>query len=176
MNTKQLVERLKSEVIENKAFNDVFTMFSKRERTRDKVNLYSLIRRMELEGYKHDTNDYADILKKMADLGLGELELNKKGQIKSLKNIKITLQSLGNAAIGKGTQQLETFSQKNSYQKLTVDASVVSKAATGAMAGYPVSITVVINGKPVNFRVPKELNENEIADLVVRFRDKEASI
>lgn len=178
MNQQSLIESLKKEASKNEAANHVFSVWASRKRARSSVTVAALTARMVKEGFTHTPDQYESILKFLASTGLGTLETTPKGRVKGLKGIKMTLQSIGMAAVGKAPK-LASLKQRNRFTTLpvVVEAEVAKKAAqpaSGAVAGFPVAITVVINGKPVNFRIPKELDEREIADLVVRFRDKNA--
>jgi hypothetical protein len=173
MDTLSMVRGLQEEATKDSAFRDVCHVFAQRERARSQVTIASLSQTMVEEGFKYNRDDYGRVLRKLGGLGVGSLEKNKKGRVIALKDIKVTLQSIGAAAL-KQKEKLENFKMRNNYRTLTAVAEMIKPKENplAGPGGFPVSITVVINGKPVNFRVPKELNETEIADLVVRFRDK----
>lgn len=186
MTSIETIEALKREANKSPAANAVFHVFADRQRARQSINTAALVVRMEREKFDFPVKQYEDVLKFLSTLGLGTLVLDKKGRVKGLANIKVTLQSIGMAALSPTrAQRFEGFRSKPKFQKLTVEKPVPATspppapkplgAASGAVAGFPVSVTVVVNGKPVNFRIPNELSEAEIADLVVRFRDKGAS-
>lgn len=171
MNQVEAISLLRNEAANNPVARDVFHMFAQRERTRHQVTVEALSQRMKAEGFMHSDDQYRGVLKLLGGLGFGKVETNAKGRVIALKDVKTTLQSIGAAAL-KQEKKLESFTQANRYQALVATAELLKKAPTGqTKSGLPVSITVVINEKAVNFRVPKELNANEIADLVLRFRD-----
>lgn len=173
MNQNQIVESLRKESQTDKILNDVMHVFASRKRARETLTVSGLYQRMKKEGFSHDPIAYEKILRYLSTLGIGALETDSKGKVRALKHIKMALQSIGLAAVG-SSQRLTLFKQRNKFNALSEIAEVIKpkQPAAGATSGFPVSITVVINGKPVNFRVPKELTEAEIADLVVRFRDR----
>ncbi len=185
MTSHETIEALKREANRSPAANAVFHVFADRQRARQSINTAALVVRMEREKFDFPVKQYEDVLKFLSTLGLGTIVLNNKGRVKGLTNIKVTLQSIGMAALSESrAQRFEGFRAKPKFQKLPTEKPVEAPAApapkplgkaTGAVAGFPVSVTVVVNGKPVNFRIPNELSEAEIADLVVRFRDKGVS-
>lgn len=166
------VELLKKEAMSDKMMRDIFHVMSLRERARNIITVGGLDQRMKKEGFNYERADYVKFLKFMASVGFGKLETDSKGKVLSLKDIRITLQSIGEAAMGQNTK-LIPWKQRNKYQPLPEQPKpqAPQKASADNVTGFPVSLTVVVNGKPVNFRIPKELTEWEIADLVVRFRD-----
>jgi hypothetical protein len=168
-NLDDIRKALKKETALNQAADAFFHVCALRQRNRNKLTIKSIYQKMLLKGFNYDRSHYEKILKVMADLDLGKLEVNKKGKTIGLTDIKIPLKKLGALVI---------------EQKLLVSEATIVKTSeatkqqwgAGATArgpkGYPVSITVVVNGKPVNFRVPPELTTTDIADLVVRFRSE----
>ena len=171
MDTSKVVEVLREKTKESDTLNAVMHVIAMRKRARNNLTIGGLDQKMRSEGFTFTKSQYAEVLKLLASLGVGRLDTDAKGKVRALKDIKIKLQSLGEAAVGQA-KKLENWRQRHKYSPLVATAEMIKPKAGGEGTGFPVSITVVINGKPVNFRVPKELNENEIADLVVRFRDK----
>jgi hypothetical protein len=181
MNVNEICAALLKESKENQAADAFFHVCAMRKRDRTTLTIKSITQRMKKEGFKFEVVQYEKILKLLAVLELGTLQVNKKGVPLALINIKAPLQSIGMAATGQ-PKKLEAFLPTKKSSLVATAEMVKTSAATkalwgsGATArgphGYPVSITVVVNGKPVNFRVPKELTKDDIADLVVRFRSE----
>ncbi len=174
MDRETAIDSLKKEAAGNPVASAVFHMFAARERARQTVTVGALDQRMKSEGFEFDREEYVKILKLLANMGLGKIEVNSKGRVTALKDVKMTLQSIGMAAIGE-KMNLAALKQRNRFsqlegraESLAETANVIKPRDGSAGAGFPVSITVVVNGKPVNLRVPKEFNQKDIADLVVK--------
>lgn len=104
MTTVEQISALRTEAARNPVAQDVFVMFASRARTRQTVNLVALERRMEVEGFKHTRAEYQAVLKFLANLGFGKLDLGSRGRIKGLKEVKVTVQSIGAIACGQGLE------------------------------------------------------------------------
>ncbi len=172
MDISKVVDVLRSETKSKPAVSAVMHVFAMRKRARSNITVGGLDQKMRTEGFNFPRSEYAKIIRMLSDLGFGKLDVDSKGRVRALKEVKVTLQSIGEAAVGQA-KKLENWQQRSKYSPLVATAELI-KAAPQAKSGgisHPVSITVLINDKPVNFRIPKELNANEIADLVVRFRD-----
>lgn len=104
MTTVEQISALRTEAARNPVAKDVFVMFASRARTRQTVNLVALERRMEAEGFKHTRAEYQAVLKFLANLGFGKLDLGSRGRIKGLKEVKVTVQSIGAIACGQGIE------------------------------------------------------------------------
>lgn len=174
-NMAAVVEALKKKVAEDKTARDVFHVMSLRERARNVVTLGGLDQRMKKEGFNYEKGDYVTVLKFMASLGFGKLETDSRGRVTALKDIKTTLQSIGEVAMGLNAE-LHPWKQRNKFRVLSSPTlKAVPKAVEPEAAptlSIPVSLTVVINGKAVNVALPNNLNERDVADLVMRFREK----
>jgi len=174
----ELVTALRAEAKKNPVANDVFHMFAHRERARKDVTLTALAARMESEGFKHEPAEYAKVLKFLAEHRVGTLKKNGGGRIKALENVTMTLQSIGSSAIG-SLGNVEAFRSRVRYSKLPevtpapapfVERRVSPMTGSGAVAGVQLSVTYIINGKPITFNIPKEMNEQEIAALLAKFK------
>lgn len=118
MNTQMVVETLKKEADKDEAFKDVSHVFASRKRARRQVTVASLANRMAKEGFGHSRTDYARVLRRLADLGFGSLQKDAKGNIKALKDIRISLQSIGAAAVGEA-QKLINARQRVKFSALS---------------------------------------------------------
>lgn len=169
------VQTLRDRVAVDKIAKDVFHVMSIRERARNVITLGGLQQRMKKEGYNYEVGDYADVLKLMASLDFGTLMTDSKGRTIGLKDIKITLQSIGSAAIGQ-SDDLVGWKPRNKY--VPIDTAAPEDIAPAPRArpseietkAYSISITALIHGTPVNIPIPNELTEKEIASLIVRLR------
>lgn len=170
LNTKQVIETLKKEVQTNKALDATLHICAMRKRARNQLTLNTLYNRMHQEHYKFTRGELAGVLKLFADTGVGRLEVDRKGRPKALKDIKVTLQSLGNSALTSASPKLDTFKPKSKYKIIASEPnkSFTVKPNPGIVG---VSIQAEINGKIVLIPVPSNLTPEDVADLVRRFQN-----
>lgn len=113
LTSKEVVAKLRDEASKNPTFNAVCHIFAMRERSRNRVTLNSLMATMKREGFvKFDKASYEGVLKLLADLNLGKLDYDIRGRLRSVKGIKVTLQSIGMSAVSK-QDSLATVSEKD---------------------------------------------------------------
>lgn len=168
------VKTLRDRVAKDKIARDVFHVMSIRERARNVITLGGLQQRMKKEGYNHEMSDYVDVLKLLSTLEFGTLMTDNRGKVTGLCDIKITLQSIGAAATGQ-SDDLVGWKPRNKYVPINTVAEVTqtrenSRTRASSPSAEDVSLTIVINGKPVSFSIPNDLNEKEIAQLIVTLR------
>lgn len=170
----KLVDVLSREAKENKAFNAFAHVCALRKRARGQITMVGLAQRMKKEGFNYTPAEYEKILKFLAAHNLGKLRTNSKGRVVALDDIKLSLQSIGAAAIS--GDNLKTWKQRNQYKVLAPTAAPAVQTALEAKKPSPLAavyLTLMINGKAVNVKIPKEFDKSDIADLLVRFRDLE---
>lgn len=136
INEKHLIETLKAEAPKDATLNAVLHMFAARERARAQVTLAALSNRMKEEGFSYDRADYARVLKLLANLGVGRLDTGQNGQVRALKDVKVTLQSIGNVSVGSGTT-IEQLSFRNRFQRIPVVEAAPPRAPTPVTSKSP---------------------------------------
>lgn len=119
MDPKKALEALKMISKTNKAASDLFHDFALRERTRGQLTVRAVSLRMQKQGFKHESKEYADVLKALADCGFGQIKTNRRGNVVGLFGIKATLQSIGQAVVGKGAR-LQNYAPRNKYSPIPV--------------------------------------------------------
>lgn len=119
INEKQLIETLKNETAKDPALSAVLHVFASRERARDQVTVSALAQRMTKEGFTYDNAEYVRILRLLAQLGVGRLDTSGTGKVRALKDVKITLQSLGMAGVGNSTS-IEKLARRNRFQRIPI--------------------------------------------------------
>ncbi len=182
MNQTQVIETLKTEAKKNPAVDAVLHMFALRQRARHTVTLDGLEQRMKLNGFSYESTQYADVLKLLADLGIGKVEKDAKGRVKALKDVGVTLQSIGKAAVDdKG--ELDKFKKRNRFSALEArEAQKAFKAAfpapeptrilevSAAQAETPLELTVSVKGHPVTLKVAHDFTAQDLIDLINRLK------
>lgn len=175
--SNDIVNRLRKEVESNPVFNAVMHKFALRERARAQVTLHSLTQTMTNEGYKYKREEYVGVLKTLGALGVGRLEFDSKNRLVALKDIKITLQSIGKAAIGGGEQLNNTKFQrrfKNLPQtsavlpvKRAISPAVKSDTVQAVNIRYAAEVTVKFNKDEITtFKIPGGLSPKELGLLL----------
>lgn len=134
MNTQTVVEILKKEADKDTVFKDVAHVFAQRKRARRQVTVTSLAARMAKEGFDYSKSEYARVLKRLSDLGLGSLQQDARGRIKALKDIKISLQSIGAAAVG-SSKNLVNRTDRIKFNHLSLpEAEAIAKGIAASAA------------------------------------------
>jgi hypothetical protein len=189
MNEQTAIQTLKKEIKSNPAADAVFHLFAARQRARHQVTVRALFYKMSKEGFKFTKSDYAAVLKRVGQLGFGRIEYDRTGNVQALKDIKVTLQSLGEAVIRQEQVAISAYNKRNRFTQLASSVAAdlraeqpkppklaVVKAPEKQVVVYPyrsastVSITLTIAGKPVILPIPGELSPEEIAALISHLR------
>lgn len=158
----QLRERAKADPV----FSAVCHRFAIRERARAQVTIASLRLTLGREGFHYPTAKYASVLTFLAGLGIGTLKTSG-GKVEALVDIKITLQSIGLAAIAKA-DQLDAFTVGNTFDALPQPAPSKPVAAAKPV-GYKATLNVTVDGKVMNFALPKLISPDELGILLAGF-------
>ncbi len=156
---EELAIRLKGEAEINPAFAAVCLAWSMRERTRRQVMLSTLVVAMAAEGYNFAKEEYAKVLEFMASVGLGRLERDSKGRIRGLKDITVTLQSIGLASVS--NKALIRFNPPKPFTRLR-------ELPAGTIKQLPKAPVVAIVEPPKKTRVD--------SPLVIKHGDKTFTI
>src|SRR4051812_6596149 len=98
---RSVVTQIRKEAAQKPAFNALCQIFAKRQRARSQVTMHNLTAIMKREGFSYSRDELAQALKFLAHIGLGRAEFNRNNKFKALKDIKVTLQSIGLAATAK---------------------------------------------------------------------------
>ncbi len=171
MTKTNAIERLREEAKKNSAANAVFHIFALRQRTRGIITIHSLTQKMKKEGFEYGRQEYVNLLKLLAELGFGKLE-EKRGRIKALRDITVTLQSLGEAVLNKNSST-RGFNKRNKFTALPgLKTNLAPKPMPVEAAPTEVSVTfdIRMNDKVIATLVPKDLTDEEMTTLVKRLR------
>lgn len=170
---QDLVTKLRNQASKDKAFNAVCHIFAMRERSRAQVTLSSLMATMLREGFSFDRKQYVEVLKFLASVGLGRLDAEKNGRVKALKDIKVTLKSVGLAAVSK-QDALDKASFSNTFKPLpSVSAQQPQGEAESVHVRYPAKLTVSFDKDEVStFSLPKGISAKELGELLTQLYRK----
>lgn len=173
MEKKQVVESLK-QMATKKVANDVFHAWALRDRTRQVVTVEALAQRMKKEGYDYPQHEYAAILRQLSNMGLGRLETGAGGKVRALKDVRLTLQSIGRAAVGDAP--LKGWHARNRFGHLVTSTDsapeIVQEKAVEPSSTINVGVTlmVTINDKSVGIQIPDNLTVAEVSALVAKLK------
>lgn len=157
---KEVVETLRNEVKTNPVSSDVMHLFALRKRARNTVTLTSLYQRMLKEGYKYRKSDYVHIIRVLAKSGFGKLDVDLKGRVKGLKDISVTLQSIGAIACGKVDIPAK-LRQKNKFTKLVSKPNVLKERKLQEML-----LRFPVNNKIIEIRLPEDVTTKDLVDII----------
>lgn len=144
---KDISVALRAEAIRNPVFGAVATLFAMRQRARQQVTIAALSASMKKNGFLFERQDYEKVLSFLASLGLGTLYRSSKGRIRALKDVRVSLQSIGKAA-HTGDVKLAPFKPQNRFTKVPQVANKPKDTV------YKAKLSVLIEGTPVDFELP----------------------
>lgn len=172
------LENLRKEINKHPAAPAVFEVFAGRERARNRVTVKALALRMKSKGYSFTEQEYAEVLEKMAKEGFGSLDRDSKGRIKALKDIKITLQSLGSAVLGQ-QERLSNIKERNKFKELvTLSEDIQTKPdivkSQSIKVSYSLTLLYVVKDQELRIPIPVTMTPDAIADLITRLQGKKS--
>lgn len=163
---QQQVSLLREAVARNPVFSAVMHKFALRERARAQVTLHSLVQTMHNEGFEHSRQEYVEVLKLLGKLSFGRMEYDAKKRLIALKDIKVSLQSIGMAAVSK-SNKLSKVRFQNRFKKLnSATAEVLQETPKETPIMPPVMRDDV---KAVNIRYPAKLTVQFSKDEIETF-------
>lgn len=139
-----VVQALKAKAIEDEAFKAVCYKFGFRVRSRNQITVRTLMLTMQKDGFNFPLSKYQEILQFLSFCDIGKLVTDRKGVVRALIDIRLTLQSIGKAALEDAT--LKPFRQAYKYKKLD----------TGSVAKYVAART--INVDPQSYKTELKIN------------------
>ena len=167
MNQKDMIARLKERVATDETAKDVCFVWATRVRNRSNASTVGLVQRMGKEGFKHSADDYNAFLKFLASIGVGRLSRMSKGRLK-LKNISLTLQSIGAVASG-AEVNLQTFDQAQKAEETIKKVWKAPEAKSAMNLAFDIG-----GGRLIYIAIPKDLKPNEVAELIAKLQTKVA--
>lgn len=174
------VSAIRAEAQRNEIFGAICYNFAHRQRTKETLTVRGLKARMEKEGADFRREDYVKAMEFLASLGLGTLKRDNKGRVTALTNMRVTLQSIGQASALQ-VKDLKNFKRQRRFSKLP--EMVMRKAAEYvsdknaqvspilAKAKYTVSLIVKMNGNPITIPGPIELAPDELGEFLIEFSE-----
>lgn len=160
---KEMIQKLKTETKNNPAATPVFHLLALRERTRSTLTLSALRQRMKEEGFDYTTEQYRELFKVMASVGLGTAVMNRVGTCVGIKDIRVSLAALGKAACD--MKDMPEIKQRRREGDKHSDTQVFVKPIT--------SLPVSINGKDAIIQFPNGLTASELSLLLRKMQGGE---
>jgi hypothetical protein len=171
MNMTEVIDRLSQEAKSKPAANALFHVWGVRERhaRNGVVSMRAVRSQMQEEGFTFDQKEYEAILRLLAELGLGKLDVSHKGEVRGLKEVRTTLKSIGMAACQKSG--LKSARIRNRYSKIAARrAPVAQERQEPAYAGVTaVGLVVNLGKRSISIPVPKDISGEELSALVAKF-------
>lgn len=182
MNQVEIINQLKQEA-KDPATGAVMHVFALRERARNQVTIGALMQRMEKEGFNfpNPKDKYSHVLRMLANLGFGQLVTDAKGNVKMLKGINATLQSIGKAACEDG--KLDKWKPRNKYTKVSAPTPTIIPSPAPALklveekpaAAPPTSkvtatLHLVVGQRTLDLTVPEDITAPELIQIMNKFK------
>lgn len=147
---KDTVLALRERATKSPVFSALAHTFAMRERTRQQIVLTTLFNTMVKEGFNFKKSEYAKELEFLAFLGIGKIDRDGKERTRALKGIKVTLQSVGMAAISKQDTLAKAHFSATFAKLPVIDFHEKLKSTIDAV----VSVTIVIEILGQKLEVP----------------------
>lgn len=166
---EQIVAKLQEEAKRNEVFSAICYVFALRHRARQQVTVGTLRLKMAQEGYNFSKTQCQQVLRFLSSLGIGYLEFDQATkELVALKNIKLTLQSIGLAAIG-NTGNLVRFNPLTEFLELPVKTAVQPAPAPPkpkVTDAFDAALTVNVEGRLMTFDISNGLSAKELIKLI----------
>lgn len=151
-----LAGKVKAAALSDAGLMAVCTIWASRERARSQVTVQTLLKSLHDNGFKNfDKQQVTGILMKLANLGLGKLYKDSKGRIRSLIDIKFTLQSIGLAVTGK-QGAVAPFKQANKFVDAPVPEVKAPISKPNGRKQYTMAISGDIDGRHISVPLTTE--------------------
>lgn len=178
--SKELQSRTKTDPVLNAAFH----MLALRDRSRFNLTPEALYYKMKREGFtNYNKADYLVVFKTLAELGLARIVLDERGRVEQVRDFRLPLKQLGALACGQNVPVERMGQLLNSGAKPKVEPIVISSKPSPRReerqprpyqtAGTRLILTVLVNDKPINIPVPRDLTPAELASFLGNLMDKE---
>ncbi len=176
MNQIEAIERVRKEASQNPAVNAVMHVWAMRQRARSQITVKAVAKTMKRERFDFKTEDYERIMQLLAVNGFGHLQRNPKGRVTGLKDIKVTLQSLGLAACGQGAvlrivHKRPKFVRMHQTKPAQPPIPTIRTPAKPKVEYKPMILTVSLGGRTLDIPLPADITDEELSVLVRRHRD-----
>lgn len=185
MTNKEMVELLKKEAQNNPAANAIFHVFALRQRARNSVSILGLKQSMKSAGFDFTRAEYIKVLRFLATLGIGRLDTDPRGKVRALKDVRITLQSIGESACGSENIGLKYYKERNKfvdlpsqqkYAQVPKPEVIAPTASVSPMTlNAHLKLTLIINDKELQIELPKGFTAQETALLISSLNNRESA-
>ncbi len=154
----EIVNRLRLAGESNSLLGMVMKKFSTRMRNRDVLTPGALKLAMSKDDHNYPKQRYAEILKLLASVGLGKLELGPRGQVRALNRIPLDLKIIGQMYLREDMTGLEKAIN-----------SPVEEIEFKKSPPNSVTLSIMIEGKKVDFPGLKDLDQEALGEFIVKF-------
>lgn len=172
--SKNLVGQLRDRANKSPTFKNMAHVFAIRERTRQQISLNTLFMSMTKEGFKFSKADYARELEFLASVGIGRIDRDTKGRLRSLNGITVTLQSIGLASVS-NKDKLEKFTPAIQFTKLPEILETPPASPKVPDEGVKALLIMEINGQRKTLATFLDITPLDLLNLVVELTNKKES-
>ncbi len=177
MEVKDVLNKVVVEAEANPVSNAVFHVLAARERNRSTLNLASLYSVMKKEGFTHTRSQYADVLKFLGLINVGVLNYTKRGRLIGLKDISISLKTMGSVAVNRQTPPVSERKKAEVIHLMNKAKERGSSNMEDKISPLEVPppssdrkyVTLYLNHKPFTISIPNEFTKEEVALLIHKF-------
>ncbi len=167
------IDKLRKEAKQNEVFRSVCMVFAERQRARSQVTMHNLITVMKHKGYNYSREELVQVLKFLAHLGLGKPEYSRRHKLRAIKDIKVTLQSIGQVAIDKAST-LSNWQSHIQYTKIAPwpkeekkEPQVVKDDVKSVSLRYQAELIVRFSkDETTTFKLPAGISPKELGLLL----------
>lgn len=185
MTKEDVIQKLQEKTAEDPKFSAFAHVMAFRKRDRYCLSARGVWLKMRREGFKYKESEFIPVLEFLAGLGLGKAETDHKGNVVSLRNLRMPIPLLGAAACGQeiDLDKIERPLPVEAIAKQPPKVVPMKKIVnTGAKAppvrSKPLQLTVTlyINQKPIPIPVPPTLTGEEQFRLIKALGKVEAEL
>lgn len=175
---KVKLERLRTKAQSDGTLKDILKRYSEKSSYNSTV-MRSLDQAFRKEKIKHSQGDIRRALGEIAKVSGGTVERDKNKEVIGIYKMTVDTKTLGRVVLGLGDYgDVDTVKEEVQQRNLGGAAKLV-RSSPGEVKIYParqagsISISLTINGKPVNMVLPENLSAEELATLIDRLRSVE---
>lgn len=169
MNKNQVFE-LQQSTKSNPIAQSIFTVLALRKRGRNTISVQALTEKMKHEGFNYTKKQCGDVLRTLDKLGLGHVEEDRKGRVKRLKDIKATLRSIGEVAVGQSNRLMPSLFRPNPYKKPQQRRISMNPKTMREVEQPPMSLSLIVGKYNIKLEMPGEMSTPEIINIITKLK------
>jgi hypothetical protein len=170
---EELVKLIRLQAKRDECFANVCHIFANRDRARAEVTLQTLALTMKRERFTYTKDQLSTALRFLATCGVGRLELDAKKRVVALREIQVTLQSLGQMALADDKQVPEPqVFKSDTFPKYVPMTEIVHsdspQVSQSTMINSTNHATLVFNGTVLNVKLSGDADIGNILTTLLK--------